>query len=300
MESKPKVYFTKTIAPEKLVELFKLLNKELPGKVAVKVHSGEAGNKNFIKPEFMKPMIDFLKGTVIEANSGGDKSIAHITKRNTTESHKKVIEEHGWTKYFNVEILDEKGEFVLKNDKAYHIKENIVGEGIKNYDSCLVISHFKGHGAGGYGGALKQLSIGFASTLGKTYIHSGGTNKDLSKFFQCFCDSITFKESMADAAWTIVDYFKGKMAFINIMANISVDCDCANNAKPPCMKDIGILASTDPVAIDAACLDIIYNSEDPGKKELIERIESLHGAKIIEASVNLGTGRKDYELIKVD
>ena len=292
--SKPKVYFTKEITPEKIVEMYKILNKSLPGKVGVKVHSGEKGNKNFLKPEFFKPIIEHVKGTIIECNT------AYPGARNYTDKHKELMKEHEWSKYFNVDILDAEGpDITLEIPNGIAIKKNYVGKNIKNFDSALVIAHFKGHAFGGYGGALKQLSIGFASTRGKTYIHTKGVTDDQNKFFQNLCDDKTFKETMADAAYSVVKHFKGNMAFINVMKNISIDCDCDSNAKQPCMKDIGILSSTDPVALDKACLDLIYNSNDPGKKQIIERIEQKLGPHIIESSVQLGTGKSDYELITV-
>ena len=292
--SKPKVYFTKEITPEKIVEMYKILNKPLPGKVGVKVHSGEKGNKNFLRPEFFKPIIEHVKGTIIECNT------AYPGARNYTDKHKELMKEHEWSKYFNVDILDAEGpDITLEIPNGIAIKKNYIGKNIKNYDSALVIAHFKGHAFGGYGGALKQLSIGFASTRGKTNIHTNGVTDDQNKFFQNLCDDKTFKETMADAAYSVVKHFKGNMAFINVMKNISIDCDCDGNAKPPCMKDIGILSSTDPVALDKACLDLIYNSNDPGKKQLIERIEQKLGPHIIESSVQLGTGKSDYELITV-
>ena len=292
--SKPKVYFTKTITPEKLIDIYKILNKPLQGKVGVKVHSGEKGNQNFLRPEFLKPIVDHVKGTIVECNT------AYPGARNYTDKHKALMEEHEWTKYFNVDILDSEGpDITLKIPNGIAIKENYIGKNTKNYDSILVVSHFKGHMSGGYGGALKQLSIGFGSTRGKTYQHTAGVTDDQTQFFQNRCSPKTFKETMADAASSVVEFFKGNMAFINVMKNISVDCDCDKNAKKPCMKDIGILSSTDPVALDKACLDLIYNSDDPGKEELIKRIEEKFGPHIIECSVQLGTGKSDYELITV-
>ena len=292
--SKPKVYFTKTISPEKLIDMYKILNKPLQGKVGVKVHSGEKGNQNFLRPEFLKPIVDHVKGTIVECNT------AYPGARNYTDKHKALMEEHEWTKYFNVDILDSEGpDITLKIPNGIAIKENYIGKNTKNYDSILVVSHFKGHMSGGYGGALKQLSIGFGSTRGKTYQHTAGVTDDQTQFFQNRCSPKTFKETMADAASSVVEFFKRNMAFINVMKNISVDCDCDKNAKKPCMKDIGILSSTDPVALDKACLDLIYNSDDPGKEELIKRIEEKFGPHIIECSVQLGTGKSDYELITV-
>ena len=292
--SKPKVYFTKEITPEKLVEMYKILNKPLKGKVGIKVHSGEKGNQNYLRPEFFKPIVEYLNGTIIECNT------AYPGARNYTDKHKALMEEHEWTKYFKVDILDAEGpDITLEIPKGIAIKKNYIGKNTKNYDSALVVAHFKGHAFGGYGGALKQLSIGFGSSRGKTYQHTAGVTDDQNKFFQNICGDKVFKETMADAANSIVNFFKGNMAFINVMKNISIDCDCDGNAKKPCMKDIGILSSTDPVALDKACIDLIYNSDDPGKKQLIERIEQKLGTHIIECSVQLGTGKSDYELITV-
>ena len=299
MTEKPKVYFSKIITPENLIEIYKKLNFKLQGNIGIKIHSGEKGNKNFLGPEIMKPIVDYLDGTIIETNTSGPEK---ATARTTVEKHKKLLEEHGWSKTFKkVEILDsEQPDEELDIPNGLRFKKNYIGSKTKNFDSFLVISHFKGHLMGGYGGALKQLSIGFSSRIGKTLIHSGGKNSDPEKFMQNFCPDKDFKEFMADCAFSVVNKFRGKMAFINIMKNISIDCDCDGKAKPPCMKDIGILASLDPVAIDKACLDLVYSSNDPGKDELIQRIESKFGPHIIEYSVKLGTGSSDYELINID
>ncbi len=293
-KTKPKVYFTKEITPEKVVEMYKILNKPLKGKVAVKVHSGEKGNQNYLHPEFLRTMIDYIGGTMVECNT------AYGGARNTTEKHRELMKEHEWTKYFKVDIMDAEGpDLTLKIPNGILIKENYVGKNIQNYDSCLVISHFKGHVMGGYGGALKQLSIGFGSSRGKAYQHSGGKTDDQGECWSKTCSDKEFKEAMADAASSVVEYFKGNMAFINLMVNISPDCDCDGNARPPAMKDIGILSSTDPVALDRACLDLIYNSDDEGKAVLIERIEKLLGPHVIEAAEQLGIGSSEYELIQV-
>ena len=299
MTEKPKVYFTKEISSEKLIELYKKLDIKLQGNIAVKVHSGEKGNQNFLRPEFMKPLVDYLDGTIVETNSSGPE---YISERNTNEKHKKLLEEHGWTKVFKkVEILDaEQPDEEIDIPNGIMLKKNYIGSKTKNYDGFLVLAHFKGHVMGGYGGALKQLSIGFGSRLGKTLMHSGGKSRDPEEFMKTICPDKDFKECMADCAFSVVNKFRGKMVFINVMKNISIDCDCDGKAKPPCMKDIGMLSSTDPVAIDKACLDLIYNSDDPGKKELIERIEKKLGPHIIECSVQLGTGSADYELINID
>ena len=291
---KSKVYFTKEITEDKVVEMFKILGKELPGKVAVKVHSGEKGNQNYLRPEFMKKIIEYVKGTVVECNT------AYNGQRDTTEKHKKLMEEHNWTKYFDVDILDAEGDdLVLEVPKGNVIKKNYVGKNIQNYDSMLVLSHFKGHPMGGYGGALKQLSIGVASSKGKRYIHCAGKeNGTYEDMFNVEQDK--FLEAMAEAASSIVEYFKGNVAYINVMCNISVDCDCCATAKEPCIKDIGILSSLNPVALDKACIDLVYNSNDPGKEHLIERIESRNGVHTIDVSENLEIGNKDYELIIID
>lgn len=292
---KAKVYFTKEITPESVVKMYEKLGKELTGKVALKVHSGEAGNQNYLHPEFMKPIINRVNGTIVECNT------AYAGQRNNTEKHKKLMEDHGWSKRFDVDIMDAEGpdlEIEIPNGKV--IKQNYLGKNIKNYDSMLVLSHFKGHPMGGYGGAIKQLSIGCASSAGKSWIHSAGKEKDQTKMWDNLPEQDLFLESMADAAESVVQYFKGNIAFINIMCNMSVDCDCCAIAEDPCMKDIGILASLDPIAIDQACIDLVINSKDPGKDHLLERINSRHGTHTIDSAVELGFGTNEYELIKVD
>ncbi len=285
-----KVYFSRTITPEKVLELYNMLGKELPGKVAIKLHSGEKGNQNFLKPEFWKPIIDEVKGTVVECNT------AYDGERNTTEKHVKLIEEHGWSKYFDFDLMDAEGpDVVLPIPNGKIIKENYVGKNLLKYDSMLVLSHFKGHPMGGFGGALKQLSIGVASSFGKAYIHGAG---EPEKIWTAEHD--LFLESMADAAGSVVDYFEGNAAYINVMMNMSVDCDCCAKAEDPCMADIGILASTDPIAIDQACLDLVYASNDPGRDHLLERIESRNGVLTVEAAGKLGYGSREYELIEVE
>ena len=296
---KSKVYFTKTITPEKMIEMYNKLDIKLTGNIGVKIHSGEKGNKNFIRPEFLKPIVDYLDGTIVETNTSCP---VDFGVRTTEERHMKLMEEHGWTKIFKkVVILDDQPpDDELDIPNGFILKKNYIGKKTKNYDSFLVVAHFKGHGWGGFGGALKQLSIGFGSRVSKTIQHSAGTNSDPDKVFDHFCSDKEFKECMADCASSIVNLYKGKLCYINVMKNISVDCDCDGNAKPPVMKDIGILSSTDPVAIDQACLDLIYNSDDPGKKQVIQRIEEKLGPHIIECSVKLGAGSSDYELINVD
>ena len=289
---KAKVYFTKTITKEKVVEMYKVLGKELKGKVAVKVHSGEKGNQNYLHPEFMKPMIDYVKGTVVECNT------AYEGMRDTTEKHEKLMEEHGWSKYFNVDIMDKDGEIELAIPNGKILSKNYVGKNIENYDSMLVLSHFKGHPMGGYGGALKQLSIGVASSRGKRYIHCTGKDGSYEDMFKV--DQIKFLEAMADSASSVAKYFNGNICYINVMCNLSVDCDCCEVAEDPCMEDIGILSSLDPIALDKACLDLIYASEDKGRDHFIKRVEEKHGSHTIEAASNLEFGTKEYELISID
>ena len=284
------VYFSKTITPETVLKLYKRVGRELPGRVAVKLHSGEKGNQNFLKPDFWKPMIEYVGGTVVECNT------AYEGERNTTERHVRLMEDHGWSKVFNVDILDAEGpdlELSIPNGKV--IRKNYVGKDLARYDSMLVLSHFKGHPMGGYGGALKQLSIGVASSFGKAYIHGAGVPENIWT-----ADHDKFLESMADAAGSVVEYFKDKLVYVNVMKNMSVDCDCCAVAEDPCMADIGILASDDPIAIDQACIDLVYASDDPGKPHLLERIESRNGIHTIEAAAALGYGTREYRLVEVE
>ena len=292
---KSKVYFTRTITPEKVLEMYELLGKPLTGKVAAKVHSGEDGNQNFLRPEFWRPVIEKVGATVVECNT------AYNGARNTTEKHRQLMKKHGWSGCFNIEILHSEGPDLtveIPNGKA--LKENRLGKNIENYDSMLVLAHFKGHPMGGYGGALKQLSIGCASTAGKCLIHSAGESDTQEGFWDHVAPQDTFCEAMADAAGSVVDYFKGNLAYINIMCNLSVDCDCCAVAEDPCMKDIGILSSLDPVALDQACIDLIYASDDPGRAHFLERLESRHGVHTIEAAAELGFGSREYELIEIE
>ena len=287
---KSKVYFSRTITPEKVLELYKMLGKRLGGRVAVKVHSGEKGNQNFLHPEFWHDVVEHVHGVVVECNT------AYESERNTTEKHVKLFDYHGWTRHFPVDLLDADGpdlELDIPNGKV--IKKNYVGRGIKNYDSMLVLSHFKGHPMGGYGGALKQLSIGVASSFGKAYIHGAGVPENIWT-----SDHDSFLEAMADAAGSVVNYFGGNILYVNVMKNMSVDCDCCAVAEDPCIADIGILVSDDPVAIDQACIDLVYACSDPGKPHLIERIESRNGIHTIESAAALGYGSREYELIEVE
>lgn len=286
---KSTVYFSRTITPDTVLRLYKLVGKELPGKVAVKVHSGEKGNQNFLHPDFWKEIIDYVGGTVVECNT------AYEGARNTTPKHLALLEDHGWNRYFTVDLLDAQGpdlELPIPGGKVIH--KNFVGKDIANYDSMLVLSHFKGHPMGGYGGALKQLSIGFASSYGKAYIHGAGDPKQMWT-----ADHDSFLESMADAASSVVEYFKGNAVYINVMKNMSVDCDCCAVAEDPCLADMGVLASTDPIAIDQACIDLVYGCDDPGKAHFLERVESRNGVHTIESAAALGIGSREYELVEV-
>lgn len=285
-----KVYFSKEITPQKVVEMYRLLGVSLPGKVAVKVHSGEKGNQNFLRPDFWAPMVETVNGTVVECNTAYDGA------RNTTERHRALFAYHGWLDFFDVDLMDAEGpdmELSIPNGKV--IRKNFVGKEMKKYDSMLVLSHFKGHPMGGFGGALKQLSIGIASSYGKAHIHGAGVAENLWT-----ADPDDFKRAIADAASSVVDFFHGEAVYINVMKNLSVDCDCCAVAEDPAMADIGIAVSTDPVAVDQACLDFVYASDDPGKAKLIERIESRHGVLTVEAAAQLGVGSREYELVKVE
>lgn len=283
------VYFSREITPEKVLEMYQRAGKTLTGKVAVKVHSGEKGNQNFLKPDFWKPVIDYVGGTVVECNT------AYEGQRNTTEKHRRLLDDHGWNWAFRVDLLDaQRPDLEVDIPEGRVIQKNYLGKDIVNYDSMLVLSHFKGHPMGGYGGALKQLSIGCASSYGKAYIHGAGEPEKIWT-----ADHDRFLESMADAAGSVVAFFKGQIVYVNVMKNLSVDCDCCAVAEDPCMQDVGILVSLDPIAIDQACLDLVYASQDPGKKALIERIESRNGVHTIEAAAALGYGTREYTLAEV-
>ena len=292
--AKANVYFTREITPENVVRLYEALGVELPGKVAVKVHSGEEGNQNYLHPEFMRPMVEAVDGTIVECNTAYDGA------RDTTEKHEKLMAAHGWTDFFAVDIMDAEGpDLVLPVKGGRVLKENRVGRHLANYASMLVLSQFKGHPMGGFGGALKQLSIGCASNQGKVAIHTGGASLDQGDFWDKHAAQDDFLEAMAETAGTIVDYFGENLAFVNIACNLSVDCDCCAVAEDPCMGDLGIFASLDPVAVDQACIDAVRASDDPGRDHLLERIRSKNGTKIIDDAARLGYGTKDYELIEI-
>lgn len=286
--SNSKVYFTKELSGAAMIKMYEAMQMELKGNVAIKVHSGEVGNQNFIRPDFMKPVVDLVGGTIVECNT------AYDGKRNTTKDHLETIKLHGWSDIAKVDLLDAEGDMELKVDGGQCIDRNYVGANMADYDSMLVLSHFKGHPMGGFGGALKNISIGLASSHGKAYIHGAG---DVDAMWTADHDS--FLEAMADASKSVMEYFKGKIAFINVMKNMSVDCDCCAVAEDPAMADIGILSSLDPVALDQACLDLVYAAKDEGKAHLIERIESRHGIHTVEAAAAIGVGNREYELVEI-
>jgi len=290
---KAKVYFTKEITKESLVKIYEKLEKELNGKVAIKISTGEPGGHNYLKPELIKEIVTKLNGTITECNT------AYAGRRNTTEEHYKAIKEHGFMDIASVDILDEEGDMPIPVSGGKHLKENYVGSHLTNYDSVLILSHFKGHQMGGFGGALKNMSIGIASASGKAWIHTAGKTKDVKKIWRAVAHQDDFLESMAEACQSVVNYLNGNIVYINVINNISIDCDCNNNPEAPCMKDIGITASIDPVAVDKASLDLIYNSTDEGKERLIGRIEKKHGIRTIEHAEKLGIGTTNYELINI-
>lgn len=292
--AKAKVYFTREITPENVVRLYEALGVDLPGKVAVKVHSGEKGNQNYLHPEFMRPMVEAVDGTIVECNTAYDGA------RDTTEKHEQLMADHGWSAFFAVDIMDAEGpDLVFPIENGRVLKENRVGKNLVNYGSMLVLSHFKGHPMGGFGGALKQLSIGCASNQGKVAIHTGGASLDQADFWDKHAEQDDFLSAMAESAGTIVEHFGDNLAFVSIACNLSVDCDCCAVAEDPCMADIGIFASLDPVAIDQACIDAVLASDDPGRDHLFERIRSKNGTKVIDDAARLGYGTKDYELIEL-
>jgi uncharacterized protein len=285
---KSKVYFINEISPENVIKAYEALGVALGGNVAVKLHSGEPGNQNFLRPSFMKPVVSHVGGTIVECNTAYDGG------RDTTEHHRKTMQLHGWVEIADVDIMDADGDMTIPVVGGKHLDVNYVGKTLPEYDSMLVLSHFKGHPMGGFGGALKNISIGLASSYGKKYIHGV---KDVNNFWHSDHDS--FLECMADAAKSIVDHFGGNMAFVNIMKNMSVDCDCCAVAADPKIGDIGILSSLDPVALDQACVDLVYASDDPDKGDLIERIESRNGIHTVEAAAEIGVGSREYELIRL-
>ena len=289
---KSKVYFTKEISPENLIKIYDALGRDLKGKVAVKISTGEPGGHNFLNPNLIKDLIHKLNGTIVECNT------AYGGRRNTTSEHWKAIKEHGFLDIANVDLMDEEGEMLIPVENGFHLKENIVGNHLKNYDSILILSHFKGHAMGGFGGALKNMSIGIGSSNGKANIHTAGKVKTPEELWDNLPEQDHFLESMADACKGVMDYIgRENIAYINVANNLSVDCDCDSNPHTPEMKDLGIFASLDPVALDQACYDAVINSDDPGKAALIERMNSRHGIRTVEAANELGLGNREYEII---
>lgn len=291
---KSKVYFTKEISPESLIKIYEKVEKELKGNVAVKISTGEPGGKNYLSPNLIKNLVNKLKGTIVECNT------AYAGRRNTTEEHWKAIKEHGFMDIAPVDIMDEEGDMAIPVKEGIHLKENYVGKNLEKYDSMLMLSHFKGHQMGGFGGALKNMSIGVASSSGKTWIHTAGATKIPAELWENLPEQDYFLESMAEADESVVNYMNGNIVYINVINNISIDCDCSSNPEAPCMADIGITASLDPVAVDKASLDLVYNSEDKGKERLIARIEDRHGIRTVEHAEKLGIGTTYYELINID
>ena len=291
---KPKVYFTRRTDKEGLLELYQRLGVTLEGNVAVKLHSGEKGNQNYVRPEFVRPLIELVQGTVVECNTAYDGA------RNSTKKHLELMQEHGWSKYFRVDILDANQDLELAIPNGMTIKKNYIGTDLKNYDSMLVLSHFKGHPMGGFGGAIKQLSIGCASSAGKAYIHTAGKTTDQTKLWNLVAPQNQFLEAMADAATSVVEYLKGKIVYINMLVNLSVDCDCCAVAEDPCMQDIGMMISLDPLAIDQACIDMVYASKDKGRDHFVARVERQNGLHTLEAAEHMGLGSRSYELVNMD
>ncbi|MDR2941505.1 MAG: DUF362 domain-containing protein [Treponema sp.] len=281
-----KVYFTADISPAGLMAVYKALGQQPSGRVAVKISTGESPNSNHLRPALIKDLVQSVKGTIVESNT------AYGGRRASTAVHKQTAKDHGFTAIANVDILDEKGSISIPVKDGTRLKENFVGANFKNYDYYVVLSHFKGHGMGGFGGAIKNISIGIASSEGKAWIHTGGKSK--SGFSG---DQNSFLDSMAEAGKSVVDSLNGKILYINVMNRLSVDCDCNANPATPDMHDIGILSSLDPVALDQACVDLVYAA--PDGKNLIQRIESRNGKRTIEHGAEIGLGSKKYELIKL-
>ncbi len=295
--AKPIVYFTKEITPESLIRIYEILPRELNGRIGVKISTGEMGGHNYLKPELIGDLVDQLEGTIVE------NCTAYGGSREDKAKHWETIDAHGFRPRFNVDLMDEFGEKQIPVNKGFHLPYDIVGDHIDDYDSYLILSHFKGHMMGGFGGALKNISIGMASTHGKAFIHSEGRTTDSKKAWEegYIAEQDHFLESMADAVRAVTDYVGAKnMVYINVANRLSVDCDCDSNPAEPKMGDLGIFASIDPVAVDQACVDAVKNSSDPGKADLIERMASRHGEHTLEAAEKHGLGSREYELVVID
>ena len=291
---KSKVYFTKEITPESLIKIYEALGKDLKGKVAVKISTGEPGGHNFLNPNLIKDLVTKLNSTIVECNT------AYSGRRSSTEEHWKAIKEHGFLDIAKVDIMDEEGDMPIPVENGFHLKENYVGAHLKNYDSMLMLSHFKGHAMGGFGGALKNMSIGIGSSNGKAWIHTAAKTKNPAELWDNLPEQDDFLESMADACKGVIDFMgRDNILYINVANNLSVDCDCDSNPHAPEMADLGIFASTDPVALDQACYDAVVNADDEGKAALIERMDSRHGIHTVEAANQLGLGSREYEIVNI-
>ena len=292
--AKSKVYFTKEITPESLIKMYETLGQELKGKVAVKLSTGEAGGHYFLNPNLIKDLVHKVNGTIVECNT------AYDGKRNTTNDHWETIKDHGFMEIAKVDIMDEEGDMAIPVQNGFHLKEDYVGAHLKNYDSMLMLSHFKGHAMGGFGGALKNMSIGVGSSNGKAWIHTAGKTKNPAELWDNLPEQDAFLESMADACKGVMDYMgRDNILYINVANNLSVDCDCDSNPHALEMDDLGIFASVDPVAVDQACYDAVVNAEDKGKSALIERMDSRHGIRTVEAANELGLGNREYEIVNI-
>jgi len=290
---KAKVYFTEEITPEALQKIYHALGVTLRGKVAVKISTGEPGGHNFLQPALIAPLVQELNGTIVECNT------AYEGRRNTSAAHWQTMKDHGFTAIAPCDLMDEEGEIALPITGGKRLKENFVGKNLQNYDSMLMLSHFKGHPMAGLGGALKNMSIGVASAHGKQWIHTSGSGETSFEALMK-SDHVGFLESMADADQSVMAYMGAKnIVYINVANRLSVDCDCCEHPAEPEMMDIGIFASLDPVAVDQACVDAVYASKDPGKAALIERMESRQGVRTIEAAGELNLGTRAYEVIKI-
>ncbi len=291
--SKPIVYFTREITPDSLVKICNRFDKKLSGRIGVKISTGEPGGHNYLKPELIGKLVSSLNANIIECNT------AYDGRRNTLAAHLQAIKEHGFDKIAEVDLLDSEGEMEIPAN-GKHLPVDIVGSHLQNYDSVLNLAHFKGHAMGGFGGVIKNQSIGIASSAGKAYIHTAGVTRKPEELWSNLPEQNAFLESMAEAAKAVADYMKGNILYIDVMNNLSVDCDCDSHPEDPCMADIGILASTDPVAVDQACIDKIWTSKDPGRDHFIARVERQNGRHILPYAEEIGLGSRDYELVDTD
>lgn len=287
------VYYIRDITPENLVKIYKALGRTAEGKVAVKMSTGESNKSHQLDPALIKPLIDELGATIVECNT------AYAGNRNTTEAHRKAAEEHGYTAIATVDIMDADGDTILPLEGGKHLEYDIVGKHYPDYDFTVVLSHFKGHAMGGFGGALKNVAIGIASSAGKTYIHTSGKTNDVDSIWNNIAPQDDFLESMGEACKAVFNHVGDKILFINVANNLSVDCDCDGDPAAPKMADLGILASLDPVALDRACVDMVVNSDDPGKADLIERMESRHATHLLDYAEQLGLGSQKYKIVEL-